>query len=51
MLVVAACKVFDAMTHDRGYREALVVEMALAEIEKWTPPEVVGVVRKVAGVK
>ncbi|MCL6557806.1 MAG: HD domain-containing protein, partial [Firmicutes bacterium] len=34
-LVVAACEVADAMTHDRGYREALPVEMAVEEISRW----------------
>ncbi len=39
VLVVAACEVVDAMTHGRGYREALPVETALAEIRRWAPGE------------
>lgn len=45
-LVVACCEVFDAMTHDRGYREAVAAEKALVEVEKWGPAEVVRILRK-----
>ncbi|MEW5897687.1 MAG: HD domain-containing phosphohydrolase [Bacillota bacterium] len=50
-LVVAACEVVDAMTHDRGYRGALPVEMALTEITKWAPGEVVEAMGRAMGVK
>ncbi len=49
-LAVAACEVVDAMTHGRGYRGALAVKAALAEIEKWAPPEVVEAVRRAIGI-
>jgi HD-GYP domain-containing protein (c-di-GMP phosphodiesterase class II) len=50
-LVVAACEVADAMTHDRGYRGALPAEAALAEISRWAPGEVVEAVGRVLGVR
>ena len=50
-LVVAACEVFDAMTHDRGYREALPAGMAVEEISRWAPGEVVEAVKRALGVK
>jgi putative nucleotidyltransferase with HDIG domain len=50
-LVVAACEVADAMTHDRGYRGALPVEMAVEEISRWAPREVVEAVGRVLGVR
>lgn len=38
-LLVAACDVVDAMASDRGYRPALPLEKALAEVRRWAPPD------------
>ncbi|MEW5898876.1 MAG: HD domain-containing phosphohydrolase [Bacillota bacterium] len=45
-LVVSACDVFDAMTHDRNYREAIPVKVALAEIREWALGEIVNAVER-----
>lgn len=46
VLVAAACDVFDAMTHDRNYREAIPVKVALAEIREWAPGKIVNAVER-----